>query len=268
MGDPVRTRRYVARVAFATKPRHLGLVAAVIAIVIGIVVLVATGDDGGASRQRGLSASLDAGASGEIRDSEEAQGFPEPASSDPGRLAADPSQAAVDAAAAEDTGPSPGAPSDAEVRRDLERLKRYQQQLRKGGAIALADGGDARAPAGSPAAIQDVVAGGNAIATFPYRLGGGHGSFVDNAYDCSGSVSYALAAAGLLDSPLTSGDLMRWGAAGRGRWITIYANPGHVFMTVGGVRFDTSGRAGRRGSRWQPLGRSAHGFVARHWPGL
>jgi cell wall-associated NlpC family hydrolase len=159
-------------------------------------------------------------------------------------------------------------PSDAEVRRELRQLERYQRRMRAGGELGLTGDGRADAPAGSPAAVQDVVAGGNAIARFPYRLGGGHGSFVDDAYDCSGSVSYALATAGLLDAPLTSGELMRWGAPGRGRWLTVYANPGHVFMTVGGVRFDTSGRAGRRGSRWQPLGRSAGGFVARHWPGL
>jgi cell wall-associated NlpC family hydrolase len=257
-------------VRLASQPaRRLGLVAAALLLLIaGGAIVLANRGDGGSSGPRGASASIDPGAAGEIRDSEAAQGFPEPASSDPGKLAADPSQAALDAGAAEDTGPSPGVPSDAEVRRDLQRLERYQRQLRKGGSIALAESGRARAPAGSPSAVQDVVAGGNAIAAFPYRLGGGHGSFVDNAYDCSGSVSYALAAAGLLDSPLTSGDLMSWGASGRGRWITVYANPGHVFMTVGGVRFDTSGRAGRRGSRWQPLERSAGGFVARHWPGL
>jgi hypothetical protein len=129
-------------------------------------------------------------------------------------------------------------------------------------------GGFAEAPRGAPAAIQDVIAGGNAIARFPYRWGGGHGSFIDDAYDCSGSVSYALAAAGLLDAPLTSGGLMRWGEPGRGRWITVYAHAGHVYMEVGGLRFDTSGRAGRRGSRWQAARRSAAGFEARHWPGL
>jgi cell wall-associated NlpC family hydrolase len=263
-------RRYLAQVRLDSKPaRRLILAAAIVVVIVaGTAVVLAKDRGGGTSHGQRASASIDRGASGQIRDSEAAQSFPEPASSDPGRLAADPSQAAVDAAASEDTGPSPGAPSDSEVRRDLQRLERYQQQLRKGGRIALAAGGEARAPAGSPSAVQDVVAGGNAIATFPYRLGGGHGSFIDNSYDCSGSVSYALAAAGLLDSPLTSGDLMSWGAAGRGRWITIYANPGHVFMTVGGVRFDTSGRAGRKGSRWQPLERSARGFVVRHWPGL
>ena len=128
--------------------------------------------------------------------------------------------------------------------------------------------GYAQAPPGAPRAVEQAVAGGNAIAQFPYRWGGGHGSFIDDAYDCSGSVSYALAAAGLLDSPLAAGDLIDWGEPGPGRWITVYANPGHVYMEVGGLRFDTSGRAGRRGSRWQMARRSARGFEARHWPGL
>jgi cell wall-associated NlpC family hydrolase len=212
------------------------------------------------------AASVDRSTGSGIRDSEASESYPEPTSGAPTKLAEDPSAAA--ATAAEDSGPSPGAPSDAEVRQELRQLERYQRLARAGGAIALGVRGRARAPAGSPTAVQDVVAGGNAIARFPYRLGGGHGSFVDDAYDCSGSVSYALAAAGLVDAPLTSGELEKWGVAGRGRWLTVYANPGHVFMVVGGVRFDTSGRAGRRGSRWQPLGRSAGGFAARHWPGL
>jgi cell wall-associated NlpC family hydrolase len=244
-------------------------VAAAVALAGLIAVLLLTGGGGG-DRSSGTpaSASLVPSSGGEIRDSEEARSYPEPASSEPSQLATDPSQVAANAAAAEDTGPSPGAPSDAQVRRELRQLERYRERLRAGGAIGLGGSGRAEAPAGSPAAVQDVVAGGNAIATFPYRLGGGHGSFVDDTYDCSGSVSYALATAGLLDVPLTSGELMRWGVRGRGRWLTVYANPGHVFMVVGGVRFDTSGRAGRRGSRWQPLERSASGFVARHWPGL
>ena len=122
-------------------------------------------------------------------------------------------------------------------------------------------GGFAQTPPGAPRAVEQAVAGGNAIARFPYRWGGGHGSFIDDAYDCSGSVSYALAAAGMLDSPLASGDLEGWGEPGRGRWITVYANPGHVYMEVGGLRFDTSGRAGRRGSRWQNAG--AQGAASR-----
>ncbi len=247
---------------------RLAATAATATVACAAVVLLTSGDGGNGTSGSGASASIDPGVAGELRDSEESRSFPEPASSDPGQLAADPSQAALEAAAAEDTGPSPGAPSDAEVRRELRQLERYQRQMRSGGSIGLGTRGRALAPAGSPTAVQDLVAGGNAISTFPYRLGGGHGSFVDNAYDCSGSVSYALAAAGLLDAPLTSGDLMSWGVPGRGRWLTVYANPGHVFMTIGGIRFDTSGRAGRRGSRWQPLERTARGFVPRHWPGL
>jgi cell wall-associated NlpC family hydrolase len=234
--------------------------AALVAVLIALVALEGGGDSARKAGPGRLSASVSP-VSG-IRDSEASQSFPEPASSDPAQLAEDPSQAAAN------SGPSPGAPSDAEVRRELRQLERWKRKARAGGSIALGARGRARAPAGSPAAVQDVVAGGNAIATFPYRLGGGHESFIDNAYDCSGSVSYALAAAGLVDAPLTSGDLTKWGAPGRGRWLTVYANPGHVFMIVGGIRFDTSGRAGRRGSRWQPPERSGSGFVARHWPGL
>jgi cell wall-associated NlpC family hydrolase len=134
--------------------------------------------------------------------------------------------------------------------------------------MGLSGRGDAEPPPGAPGVVAKVVAGGNAIARFPYVWGGGHGSFVDSAYDCSGSVSYALAAAGLLDRPLVSGELAKWGEPGPGRWITIYAHAGHVFMTVGGLRFDTSGRDGPFGSRWQRDPRSVAGFEVRHPPGL
>ena len=99
--------------------------------------------------------------------------------------------------------------------------------------------------------MQKVVAGANAIADFPYVFGGGHASFVDNAYDCSGSVSYALAPAGLLSSPETSGELESWGAPGPGRYITVYANAGHTYMYVDGILYDTAGRSGVYASRWQ-----------------
>jgi cell wall-associated NlpC family hydrolase len=112
-----------------------------------------------------------------------------------------------------------------------------------------------------------VIAAGNEIATKPYKWGGGHGAWKDSGYDCSGSVSFALAGAGLLDRPLDSSGLMRWGAPGPGRYISIYANAGHVFMVVAGLRFDTSGAQG--GTRWQPAsGRSYNGFTVRHPPGL
>jgi hypothetical protein len=168
---------------------------------------------------------------------------------------------------------SPGAPSDAEVRRELRQLEAWQRAQGRQGIAAGKGGsiggdGTVQAPPDAPAEIAQVIAGGNAIATFPYRFGGGHGSFVDNSYDCSGSVSYALAAAGLLARPLASGELAHWGAPGRGRWLTVYANKGHTYMYVDGVRFDTSGRSGILGSRWQNAARSNAGFIARHWPGL
>src|SRR5205807_7414601 len=159
------------------------------------------------------------------------------------------------AVAAEDSHVSPGAPSDAEVRRELRQLEHYNRGAGAGASAGGLSGGSARAPRGAPDAVRLVIAGGNAIARFPYRLGGGHGSFVDDAYDCSGSVSYALAAAGLLDTPLASGQLMGWGVPGPGRWITVFANPGRSFMRVAGLRSDPSARAGPRGWPWQGAAR-------------
>ena len=95
-----------------------------------------------------------------------------------------------------------------------------------------------------------IIEAGNAIARTPYKWGGGHGRFLDTGYDCSGSVSFALYAAGLIDGPRDSSGLMSWGKPGKGKWITIYANAGHVYMEVAGIRFDTSG-AKATGSRWQ-----------------
>jgi cell wall-associated NlpC family hydrolase len=160
-------------------------------------------------------------------------------------------------------------PSDDEIRRELAQLKdlagRAQVPVGDTGRV-LADG-TAVAPKNAPQIVRDVINAGNVIAKTPYLWGGGHGSWAADGYDCSGSVSFALAGAGLLDSPLTSGLLARWGAAGPGRWITIYANGGHVFMEVAGLRFDTGGIRGT-GTRWQTTGRSTAGFVARHPEGL
>ena len=98
--------------------------------------------------------------------------------------------------------------------------------------------------------MRQIIEAGNSIARTPYKWGGGHGKWQDTGYDCSGSVSFALAAAGLLEGPLASGPLMSWGKPGRGKWVTIYSNPGHVYLEVAGIRFDTSG-ARATGSRWQ-----------------
>jgi peptidoglycan hydrolase CwlO-like protein len=135
------------------------------------------------------------------------------------------------------------------------------------GGIAVDTGGMVQAPPGAPAAVAQVIAAGNAIATLPYIYGGGHASFHADGYDCSGSVSYALAAAGLVSSPMVSGDFENWGDAGPGKWITIYANAGHVWMDVAGWRFDTVALA-EGGTRWSRGGGEFSGFVVRHPPGL
>jgi putative peptidoglycan binding protein len=120
---------------------------------------------------------------------------------------------------------------------------------------------------GIPGAVLRAISAADRIAGFPYRYGGGHRSFHDSAYDCSGSVSYVLHGAGLLGRPRDSSELMSWGQPGRGRWITIYANAGHTFMIINGKRYDTTGRWDT-GSRWQRVDRSRAGYVARHPAGL
>jgi peptidoglycan hydrolase CwlO-like protein len=135
------------------------------------------------------------------------------------------------------------------------------------GGIAVDTGGMVQPPPGAPAAVAQVIAAGNAIATLPYVWGGGHGSFHASGYDCSGSVSYALAAAGLLSSPLDSTGFESWGEPGPGRWLTVYANAGHAWMSVAGWRFDTVALASG-GTRWSQGGGEFSGFVVRHPPGL
>jgi peptidoglycan hydrolase-like protein with peptidoglycan-binding domain len=128
--------------------------------------------------------------------------------------------------------------------------------------------GKAVAPAGAPAAVVSIIAAANRIARKPYRYGGGHASFTDTAYDCSGSVSFGLHGAGLLDYPYNSTMLETWGEAGPGTWVTVYANAGHTFMVVAGLRYDTSGQR-QAGTRWQPVStRTYEGFVTRHPAGL
>jgi peptidoglycan hydrolase-like protein with peptidoglycan-binding domain len=128
--------------------------------------------------------------------------------------------------------------------------------------------GRAIAPSNAPAAVKAVIAAGNQIAFKPYIYGGGHGSWNDSGYDCSGSVSYALHGAGLLSSPEDSTELESYGSSGGGRWISIWANSGHVYMYVAGLRFDTSAQSSTGGSRWTYSGRSNSGFVERHPRGL
>ena len=131
----------------------------------------------------------------------------------------------------------------------------------------LTDDGLAVAPASAPDEVKAIIEAGNAIATKPYKYGGGHGKWNDSGYDCSGSLSYPLHAAGLLRRPLDSTGFMSWGEPGRGTWVTIRTNPGHAYMVVAGLRFDTSARK-RTGTRWSEQMRSARGFRGRHPEGL
>jgi Putative peptidoglycan binding domain len=129
------------------------------------------------------------------------------------------------------------------------------------------DEGLAVAPSSAPPEVQAIIAAGNKIASKPYRYGGGHGRWRDSGYDCSGSVSFALHGAGLLSAPLDSTGFMSWGDRGKGQWVTVYGNPGHAYMVVAGLRFDTSARK-VSGSRWTETMRSSRGYRVRHPEGL
>jgi peptidoglycan hydrolase-like protein with peptidoglycan-binding domain len=131
----------------------------------------------------------------------------------------------------------------------------------------LTSSGLAVAPDSAPDEVKAIIEAGNAIATKPYKYGGGHARWNDTGYDCSGSVSYVLHAAGLLSRALDSTAFMTWGERGRGQWVTVRTNPSHAYMIVAGLRFDTSARS-RTGNRWSEQMRSASGFRARHPEGL
>src|SRR4051795_3192293 len=155
-------------------------------------------------------------------------------------------------------------------------------QFQPHGKASLLPNGLAIAPTDAPPEVKAIIEAGNKIATMPYIYGGGHNAkFSGRGYDCSGSVSYALHGGGLLDAPLDSSSFMKWGDKGEGSWITIYTNPGHAYMVVAGLRFDTSmrtpiaGAARKRAhrthrssstssSRWSTSMRSADGYKVRH----
>jgi cell wall-associated NlpC family hydrolase len=149
-------------------------------------------------------------------------------------------------------------------------LREEMQAVKHGPAeqAALLIGDAAIAPFDAPAEIQAAISAANQITDQPYRWGGGHGSWRSRGYDCSGAVSYALAGGGLINRPATSGELMQWGSPGRGRWLTVYANPGHVYAVIAGLRWDTVGLGSGEGPRWHPADAYPSGYVARHIPGL
>ena len=138
----------------------------------------------------------------------------------------------------------------------------------KSGKTALLINGKAVPPANIPHEALRAVAAGNELHGKPYRMGGGHKSFHDQAYDCSGTVSYLLHHAGCLDEPTTSSALRKFGEKGEGKWITVYAKNGHTFIVVAGLRMDTGYNGSREGPRWTTKPRPAKGYVARHPAGL
>ncbi|MEN8695425.1 MAG: hypothetical protein ACN4GG_00540 [Akkermansiaceae bacterium] len=125
-------------------------------------------------------------------------------------------------------------------------------------------GNYAIAPPHAPPAVQRAVAAANRLQKFPYRRGGGHAKLNDTAYDCSGAVSYVLREAGLMTDQMPSSGFLKYGEDGPGEWITVWVKNGHVYMTIGDLRFDTGGFPRSNGPRWKPTERSTIGFLPRH----
>jgi hypothetical protein len=167
-------------------------------------------------------------------------------------------------------------PDTVELRRQVEAGEYRPDRPRPAAAVpaaaptaaaTLLPDGTAVAPPGAPEAVVAMIAAANQIHAHPYKYGGGHGRWDDTGYDCSGSMSYVLHGAGLLKTALDSTGFMRWGEPGPGVWVSHYANPGHSFMVIAGLRFDTSGRA-EDNSRWDTTMRSSSGYTVRHPAGL
>jgi cell wall-associated NlpC family hydrolase len=144
-------------------------------------------------------------------------------------------------------------------------------QLLVPGTTARYVNGLAAAPMSAPAAVQQIIWAGNELIGLPYIFGGGHGSFTSHGYDCSGTVSFALHGGNLLKMPEDSSEFEHYGSHGIGRWIAVFSNPGHAYMTVAGLRLDTSSAddpSNQQGPRWRPLRRANSGYAVRHPLGL
>lgn len=164
-------------------------------------------------------------------------------------------------------------PYDGDEGQEQEESGRVEQrgdQPMVSGSRAILRNGVAYAPSQAPQSVKNAIWAANTLRRKPYVWGGGHGTFYDRGYDCSGTVSFALHGAGALTAPLPSSDLMRFGERGRGRWMTIYSRSGHTFAVIAGLRLDTTdlGRGGDVGPRWYDYGRDTGGYVARHPVGM
>jgi len=136
------------------------------------------------------------------------------------------------------------------------------------GRTALLQNGVAYAPPEAPAKVWRALVAGNRLQNKPYKWGGGHANHEDTGYDCSGTVSYVLGEAGLINEAIPSNGLFNYGHKGEGDWITVYTRKGHAFVTIAGLRLDTGGPGGHSGPRWKPETRETSGYVMRHPPGL
>jgi cell wall-associated NlpC family hydrolase len=144
-------------------------------------------------------------------------------------------------------------------------------QLLVPGVTARYVDGLAAAPMSAPADVQEIIWAGNQLIGLPYIYGGGHASFISPGYDCSGTVSFALHGASLITTPMDSSEFMKWGGHGVGHWVTVFTNPEHAYMTVAGLRLDTSpvdDPSNEEGPRWRPLRPGNPGFWVRHPAGL
>jgi Putative peptidoglycan binding domain len=137
-----------------------------------------------------------------------------------------------------------------------------------GETAVLGEDGLAIAPASAPPEVKAAIEAANRIVGKPYKYGGGHGRWEDSGYDCSGAMSYALHGAGLLDQAMPSGSFTRYGEAGKGEWISVYAHGGHGFLVIAGLRFDTGWNNAGKGPRWSEEMRPDDGYTVRHPAGF
>ncbi|CAN5635649.1 hypothetical protein BH20ACT17_BH20ACT17_09530 [soil metagenome] len=246
------------------RPRVVAALGALIAAAIVAAIALPRGSDPDAAQsERAAAPAAAAAAAQEPTARRRRSQVVEPVAGEGGDVAALPTE---EGASAGDSAPTEAASSGGKS----EKVPKFDSGPTEDAGISGAEvlkNGIALPPIEAPEEVRNIVRAGNQIARTPYLWGGGHGKWLDKGYDCSGSVSYALASGGFLNAPLASGPLMKWGKPGKGKWVTIYSNPGHVFLVVAGVRFDTSGTK-KDGSRWQADMRPTSGYAVRHPPGF
>ena len=249
------------------RPRIVAVIAALIVVaVVAVIALPRGSEPDAAPSERAAAPAAPAGAAAAAQEPAPPRRRPqvvEPVAGESGDDAALPTE---EGSAAGDGAPAQAASSASKP----EKMQKYDNDPTGDAGVSSADvlkNGIALPPLEAPEEVRNIVRAGNQIARTPYLWGGGHGKWLDKGYDCSGSVSYALASGGFLNAPLASGPLMKWGKPGKGKWVTLYSNPGHVFMVVAGLRFDTSGTK-KDGSRWQKGMRPTGGYAVRHPPGF